>query len=143
MHGLPTAFPPNHWVPSPQAPAPRSQPSCFPLCLNLLFHLLFIFKFRAPQPFPLVEDRENLGSSLSFHVFFLGRKEKGIKKSIKSIKKFKGAAKSDFHSIFLPKSSAPAFFPFTDLLHVFPLFTALSCCLLFPPHALEPPSLTR
>lgn len=82
--------------------------------------------FRAPLPFPLVKDREDLGSFLSLHLFFFGRKEKGIQKTIKSIKKFKGAAKSDFHSIFLPKSSVPAFFPFKKLLHVFPLFTVLS-----------------
>lgn len=59
-------------------------------------------------------------------MYFFCRKEKGIKKTIKSIKKFKGAAKSDFHSFFLPKSSVPAFFPFQKLLCSFP------CSLLFP-----------
>lgn len=68
----------------------------------------------------LLWKTEKTWCPFSPHTYFFGRKEKGIKKTIKSIKKFKGTAKSDFHSVFLPN---PQFLP---------SFPSESCSVSFP-----------
>lgn len=139
-----TAFPPNHWVGSLTSGSNPSFPAqLFLTMFEFIIQLMIYFYVQRSSAFPSCERQVKPGVLTLSHVFFFGRKEKGTKKTIKSIKKFKGAAKSDFHSIFLPKSSVPALFPFRKLLHVFPFFAVLSCCLLFPPRVLEPSGLTK